>query len=297
MSFLAKEKLIFDTTAPAEGDNVGAYLRGATGNLISSVTDGGTERLAVATGAEKAEDAAHASGDRGMFALAVRNDADTSMVDTDGDYAPLQVSATGRLKVDAAITNNAERAEDSASASGQVGLSVLNVRQDTLASSVDTDGDYAWFKTNSRGALWTAPVGTVADDAADTENPIKVGSRALGGALAAIASGDRADMISDLYRRVYVNDSYNIAMLATAVNVTNTAVELIPTALGGRRQMVIQNLSNREIFIGPANTVTTANGFRIAAGATIGLDLGPNVTVWAIAANAGPFGVRVLELA
>jgi hypothetical protein len=46
-----------------------------------------------------AEDSAHTSGDAGTMSLAVRRDADTSLVDTDGDYAPLQVDADGQLKV------------------------------------------------------------------------------------------------------------------------------------------------------------------------------------------------------
>jgi len=48
----------------------------------------------------KLEDTAHATGDLGVMGLAVRRDADTSLVDTDGDYAPLQVNDVGALKVD-----------------------------------------------------------------------------------------------------------------------------------------------------------------------------------------------------
>lgn len=185
--------------------------------------------------------------------------------------------------------------EDSASADGEKLMAVAAVRQDALASSVDTDGDHGWLKLNSRGALWSVPVGTVADDAVDTENPVKVGSRALSGPLAAVASGDRADAISDLYRRIYVNNGSNIAVKTTAVGVTDTAASLV-TALGGRRQYMIQNLSNKEIFIGDA-TVTTADGWRIAAGAAFGIELGENVALYAVAATAGPFAVRVLEVA
>lgn len=45
------------------------------------------------------EDAAHASGDVGVMSLAVRRDADTTLVSTSGDYAPLQVNSVGFLKV------------------------------------------------------------------------------------------------------------------------------------------------------------------------------------------------------
>ena len=55
----------------------------------------------------------------------------------------------------------------------------------------------------TNGVLDVAPLGNVADDAVDSGNPVKIGSRALSGALAAVsATGDRADLISDLYRRI-----------------------------------------------------------------------------------------------
>lgn len=45
------------------------------------------------------EDSAHVSTDPGLFILTVRNDGGGTLVDTDGDYAPLQVDAQGRLRV------------------------------------------------------------------------------------------------------------------------------------------------------------------------------------------------------
>lgn len=299
-----KDKLIFFPTPGDEGDgdNVGAYLRSSDGTLITHTTVGAKEALDVniaGAAGQYAEDSAHTTGEIGNFMLAVRADADGSLVDADGDYAPLQVDEDGFLKVAGKITveaGDAEYLEDSASASGNAGISVLAVRQDTLASSVDTDGDYAWFKTNSRGALWVAPVGNVADDAVDSENPVKVGSRALAGPLAAVASGDRADMISDLYRRVYVNNGANIAMLNAAATVTTSAATLIASALGGRRTLLIQNKGSKAIYLGKDATVTSSNGFELAAGAIFSIELGPNVAIFAIAAS-GSQDIRLLEVA
>jgi len=109
---------------------------------------------------QQAEDSAHISGDLGSMALAVRNDSEGSLVDADGDYAPLQVDASGRLRViaDIDITNQGEKAEDSVHASGDIGNYVLAVRQDVLASSVDADGDYGSFKLNSKGELYVTDV-------------------------------------------------------------------------------------------------------------------------------------------
>ena len=49
------------------------------------------------------EDSAHSSGDKGNFVLAVRNDTEGSLVSADGDYAPFQVDALGRLRTTAEV--------------------------------------------------------------------------------------------------------------------------------------------------------------------------------------------------
>jgi hypothetical protein len=113
--------------------------------------------VAITDDANHAEDSAHTSGDIGKFMLAVRNDANTSLVSADGDYAPLQVDSVGRLKVSAEVTveaGDAEYLEDSAHASGDAGLHMLLVRQDTLATSTSASGDYGSFKSDDLGALW-----------------------------------------------------------------------------------------------------------------------------------------------
>lgn len=303
---VAKEKLIFDPTDPTQTDNLGAYVRAGTdGDLISSsnITNRtiATERLDVNLQSEYFEDTPHISGDRGSFVMAVRHDDDsTGLVDADGDYSPLLVDSQGRLKVSASVDVDSDYvyAEDSPHTNADLGAFTLLVRQDTLAASTSADGDYGAFKSNSRGGLWTVPVGTVADGVADNENPVKIGSRAVVGPLAALATGQRADAISDLYRRLYVNNGANIAIKSGAANVTDTAAAIITTgsSLAGRRNYMIQNLSNKEIFIGSA-AVTTANGWRIASGAAFGLELGPDVAIFAVAASAGPFAIRVLEVA
>jgi hypothetical protein len=54
-----------------------------------------------ATSLGKAEDAVHSTGDTGVMPLAVRNDVLAALAGTDGDYAPLQVDASGALYVNA----------------------------------------------------------------------------------------------------------------------------------------------------------------------------------------------------
>lgn len=252
---MALERLIYDTADDANSDHVGAFLQASDGSLLTSTVFGAKNALDVnvVNITEQAvfdEDSAHTSGDKGKFVLAVRHDADTSLVSTDGDYAPLQVDALGRLKVaaDISVVSGFEKNEDSAHTSGDVGGYMLGVRSDIPSVATSTDGDYASITT-------------------------------------------------DKYNRTWVNDSRNIGMANTAANVTTTAAALLVTPLAGRKEIIIQNNStaNKSIYIGKDNTVTSADGFEIRAGATFSMEVGENVPIFAI--GAGAVTVKVLELA
>lgn len=250
----------------------------------------------VLTAQDHLDGAAWAAGSNGFEILAVRKDAAGPLSGVaDGDWSPLQTDANGNLKVAGTltVTEADTKAEDSAHTTADVGEFVLAVRQDTLVSSVDTDGDYAALKLNSRGALWSSPVGTVADDAADNENPVKVGSRASQTLSAVSASNDRADMLSDMYRRLYIHDAPNRSSASTAVAVSTSAT--LGTPLAGRTRATIQNLGNKEIFVGPSG-VSILDGLRVSAGATLSLEVGDQVVLHAIAFS-GTQDVRVFELA
>lgn len=110
---------VYDDTAPDsvnEGDG-GALRMSANRNLYVMIRDAaGNERglnidangaLALgsivpgtgATNLGKAEDAAHTTGDTGVFTLAVRNDANATRTSTDGDYSPISVDLAGNTTV------------------------------------------------------------------------------------------------------------------------------------------------------------------------------------------------------
>lgn len=105
-------------------------------------------------------DDARSDGDRGVGLLAVRSDTLASIVDSDDDWTPLQVNASGALYVDIVdaedltVSFDGEYAEDSAHSDGDTGLLSLAVRNDTLGSLVDTDGDYAVLQVDANGALY-----------------------------------------------------------------------------------------------------------------------------------------------
>lgn len=219
----------------------------------------GTSPWVVQAGAEKAEDSVHTSGDIGNFMLAVRHDANTSLVSADGDYAPLQVDAAGRLKVVAEVTveaGDAEYLEDSAHTNADAGLHMLAVRQDTLASSVSTDGDYASLKVNADGRLYV-DVGTVmVNDAA----------------LANIA----------------------IASAAETLDVVNTAQNIIASPLTNRKYLWIYNNDNKKAFIGQSG-VTAANGFPVSPGSYMELRAGAAVDIEFVSDKLN-HEIRTLEL-
>jgi hypothetical protein len=142
----------------------------SVGAISTSVTPGTS-----AAHLGKAEDAAHGNGDTGVMALAVRRDADTSLVGADNDYAPLQVNASGSLKV--AITSGAGSGGTSIADGASFTRDTTSVTPvaavvETSAPTL-TNGDAAALSMTTGGALRTAVVSGgiqgVVEDAAATD--------------------------------------------------------------------------------------------------------------------------------
>ena len=132
---------------------------------------------------------------KGNIIAAVRRDANTTLVDTTNEIAPLQVNATGELKVvqiqalpagtnaigklaansgvdigDVDILSiipgtgatNLGKAVDSAPGATDTGVMALAIRDDTLNIRSGTEGDYEPLHTNANGALWSIDVNSAA---------------------------------------------------------------------------------------------------------------------------------------
>lgn len=287
MPGLSIDRLIFDPADLTESSNIGAYTRaGSDGDLISSTNVAGKEGLDV--------NLINASLEVTATNLDIRDLSHTqdSVKLGDGtDFLAINVDGS----INAITSSQTAYAEDSAHASGALGDFSLGVRQDALASSTSADGDYSAFKMTSRGALWTTAVGTSADDAADTEAPIKVGSKATGSALSPVSTtGDRADLTSDMYRRIFINDSPNIGVSSQLLTVGATEVAF-PAALGGRRRLMVQNTSNNDVCVGPTG-LSMSSGLRVGKGSTLSLEVGENVNLFSISGSAGN-AIRIFELA
>lgn len=93
-----------------------------------------------------------------------------------------------------------------------------------------------------------------------------------------------------------VNQNAYDTFLATAQSVTATASELASTPLTSRVRMNIQNLGNKEIYIGQSNAVTISTGTKIPAGGSADFQFGENADIWALTPS-GTADVRILEFA
>lgn len=168
---------------------------------------------------------------------------------TEGNEVNLSTDLAGALRVGGTITctncsgSGVAANEDAASVSGDPGTPALAVRQDTISSSVSTDGDYAFLKLNSVGRLWTttaidtalpaganvighviadsgsttavtgnvSAVGNAASAAADSGNPVKVGGVYHASPIS-LSDGNRSD------GQVDVNGYWKVNVAAGSVS-------------------------------------------------------------------------------
>lgn len=333
-------------------DSIGAYLVGGDKAIL-----------------DKENDTASATDDRGLAFMAVRKDSATALADTDGDYSFLQVDQNGRLRVDAEVSvdSGADKAEDSAHSSGDIGSYVLAVRADARPTDANTsaDGDYASFFVNASGELWVKDADVLAElqgidgvldnilldttaILADTANidtnvaailvdtgEIQTAVEGIQTDIAALekaedsvhssgdsgimslavrndagtslvdTDGDYAPLSVDASGALRVSGDFgggspNTAIENQVVSVSSTATQIASTALSDRKKILIQNDGNKPVFIGKSDVTADATaatgGIKLNKGSVLELELGPAVAIYGITASATS-NVRVLEIA
>jgi hypothetical protein len=186
----------------------------------------------------------HAVTNAGVFAVQVdaalpagTNAIGKLAANTGVDIGDVDVLTCGTITPGTGATNLG-KAEDTGHTSGDVGVMALAVRDDTLGAFSGYDEDYEPFHTDSNGALWVHPTDTIAHDAADAGNPIKIGFKSVnfnGSAPpnAAAAENDRVNAIADEYGRQYVettHPNYWSVSADYAEAQTNTSVKAAPGA-------------------------------------------------------------------
>ena len=280
---LTLERLIFDPADQANSPNIGAYITADDGTLISATGTSLDVNLTNSLSIDLDGEYSGGNTNPDNVGMIVH-----SRAASPGDTEQLFRSTGGTLNADALVAANIHAIDVGSFLHGYNGATWDRINSSSGALDINfasQDADIAIDISD-----------LVADDAADAGGSLKVGSRAIDGALSAVsASNDRADQISDMYRRQYVNNSPNIAADVNAVTVGVTQVSLSATPLGGRTSVMIQNNGNKPIFVGPTGVLTTT-GIEVFQGGTLSLDLGEDVELFAISGTAGQ-DVRVLELA
>jgi hypothetical protein len=281
---ISKDKLIYNASTPADADSVASFLHAT--NKLTSTTFDSHEALDVNVLNELPVDLA------GIYVVSTNETPDNvgliahTRAATPDETNQIFRSTGGAASADEVVAANVHGLDVNA-----FNMAFNGSTWDRLtATSGALDINIKTIDENASFAI----EGNVADDGVDSGNPLKVGTRAIDAALSELSTaGDRADMISDLYRRLYVNDSPNVAMTSGAATVSTTA--LLVASSSGRRRIFVQNLGNKAIFVGPSG-VSTSSGMRIAAGSALEIPLGEHIPIHAVA-ESGTQDVRYMQLA
>lgn len=81
-----------------------------------------------------------------------------------------------------------------------------------------------------------------------------------------------------------------------AKSIAITATPLVASALAGRKSILIQNVGNKEAYLGCDASVTTTNGIKLPKGASVELNFDDSVALHAIA-DGGATDFRIIEAA
>jgi hypothetical protein len=181
---------------------------------------------------------------------------DSIKVDTGSMSTDLTTIAGDTTSLDALLTA-LSKAEDSVHVSGDQGFMGLAVRNDTLETLTDTDGDYAPFQVNADGALYVAVDGGITTSDA---------------ALANVA----------------------IANAVNTLAVAATAEDLVASPLTDRKYLYAYNNDNQRMYIG-ATGVTAANGFPVAPRSYMELRAGAAIDIEFVSPKVG-HEIRTMEL-
>lgn len=272
----------------------------ATVTTVGTVTNVATIGTSVTPGTSaahlgKAEDAAHSSGDTGVFMLAVRSDTAAATGQTDGDYSALVVDSTGRLHVNVGNTITV-----GSHAVTNAGTFVVQVDGTALTRLTDIETNTDSLAVVGNGAAATAlrvsiandstgilagvttvttvttcstvtTVGTltgsgVAHDGADSGNPHKIGARATNVDIAAVsATNDRTDLVATLTGKLITHPWSNpenfVSGAITSAMTGTTSTSLIAAPASGLRNYITQiTVSNSHATVGTDVIIQDGNG-------------------------------------
>lgn len=249
---LQKDQLVFDPTAPAEGDSVGSYVLSSDGTAITHTTNGAKEAL----------DVNITSSTGGI-----------SIVDSDGDE--LEVNSNGSINVNASFTDPLKFRKDG---------SVVEVIEDTTTPANNQPLPVKLVSTSGDINITAGDLNVQLEHTGANFDSLRIGD---GTTLASVSTNNDLQVV----------DRANDGMANSAISVNDTVggTNLVTSALAERKEITIQNLDNRPIYVG-ASGVSASNGLRVPAKGSMTIKLGPNLALYAITPS-GTADVRILELA
>lgn len=220
-------------------------INNGPGAAAVNVQDGGNS-ITTDSLAQHAEDDPSVSGDIGVFVLAIRNDSNSNLTTTDGDYSPIAVASDGRLKT------RIEYAEDIAHVSGNIGAFILAVRNDAATVLTDANGDYSPISVDSAGRIRTNALGTYSEDGAHVSGDQGLFVLAVrnDNATTALTTTDSDYSPIGVTSQGGIFTAVQRAASATLVNVNDTASSTtLQAANNARRGWLIFNDSSSDLYI------------------------------------------------
>ena len=211
--------------APANG---GVDI-GDIGAITGSVTPG-----VAAANLGKAEDALSVTGDTGVMALAVRQATatDLSVGNTDGDYEPLQVDASGRLHISPAPANVGVDIGDIGTVASVTALVDItgSVTPGVAAANLGKAEDAA----HSSGDTGVMMLGVRNAGAGSPTNPATLGADGTTATTIAVATPTDVDSIESGGKKVTKAEIWSTVAFKVRLYLVNNAVEdTNPFAVGG----------------------------------------------------------------
>jgi len=227
------------------------------------------------------------------MAGAIRDDTLSALAAAEDDAVPLRVSSTGALHVTGG-GGGTEYNEGDASPAPIVGTASLMERDDVLSALTPTEGQWASFRCDANGALWTRVDGTVTVDGLEVENAAVAGNpnlsggrfdssaRTLGngdaGAIALNASGHIIADVSATTGGTHVDDAVFTPATDDGVPIFGFFNDSTPDSVGEGDAGILRMSANRNLY----NTIRDAAGGERGAN----VDASNNLNV-ILAANTG----------
>jgi hypothetical protein len=162
------------------------------------------------------------------------------------------------------------KAVDAVAGSTDTGVSLLAVRKDSVASGV-ADGDYTPLYSDSSGRLYVAISGTVTVDGSASTQPV---SQATASSLNMTEAS--ASAIKTAVEGTLATSSVQATLNHAQVSVSASAVQIggassVPLKSG--ITILADSSNSGTIYVGASSSVSTTNGFPLAAGAALELSL------------------------